>query len=202
MAERRAREHRLREAHMRWAIAVLAALAVGTADGGAQERTLVGDHVESGGFGAPVVKFTEVLGDFAVLAGGRGAWIIDHTIMIGGGGYGLVNDVYDFRLVPAPRIQFGSGGLELAVVAASNSVVHCSWMSLVGGGGIDDGRPRLELGRPSQSQSPAEWSSTSLPRDWLFMPQSYEKLASGPTGRRAGMMSTMPPANSAERSGE
>jgi len=126
---------------MRWAIAVLAALAVGTADGGAQERTLVGDHVESGGFGAPVVKFTEVLGDFAVLAGGRGAWIIDHTIMIGGGGYGLVNDVYDFRLVPAPRIQFGYGGLELAVVAASNSVVHFSVMSLVGGGGIQMGAP-------------------------------------------------------------
>lgn len=126
---------------MRGIIAGAVALVVVTTVGRAQERTLVGDRIESGGFGAPVVKFTEVLGDFAVLAGGRGAWIIDHTVMIGGGGYGLVTDVYDFRLVPAPRIRFGYGGLELSVVAASNSVVHFSVMSLVGGGGITMGAP-------------------------------------------------------------
>ena len=112
-----------------------------TAAGQAQQRTLVGDRVESGGYGAPVVKFTDVAGNFAVLAGGRGAWIINHTIMIGGGGYGLANDIYDFRLAPAPRVQFGYGGVELGVVAASNSLVHFTVAGLVGGGGLTLGAP-------------------------------------------------------------
>ena len=57
----------------------------------AQEETLMGSgEIASGGFGAPVVKFTEITGDPAVLVGGRGGWIVNHTFVLGAGGYGLV----------------------------------------------------------------------------------------------------------------
>ena len=60
----------------------------------AQEETLLGSsEVTHGGFGGPVIKYTQIKGEPAVLVGGRGGWIINHTFIIGGGGYGLVNDI-------------------------------------------------------------------------------------------------------------
>ena len=58
------------------------------------DQTLTGPYIESGGFGAPVVKMTSMMDEFAVLLGGRGGWILNRTFVLGGGGYGLVNDVY------------------------------------------------------------------------------------------------------------
>ena len=60
---------------------------------GQQQETLLSGNIESGGFGGFVVRFSEIGGAFAVLAGGRGGWIINHTFVLGGGGYGLANDV-------------------------------------------------------------------------------------------------------------
>ena len=114
--------------------AVVVAVAVSPAT--AQEQTLVGHGIESGGFGAPVVKFTQVNGEFGVLVGGRGGWIINHVFVLGGGGYGLVNDIWVRGFVPEPRLQFGYGGIELEGIIASNSLVHFTVAGLVGGGGV------------------------------------------------------------------
>jgi len=59
-----------------------------------EEETLLGGGFESGGYGGPVVKFTNVKGEFAVMAGGYGGWLINHSLMLGGGGYGLVTHHY------------------------------------------------------------------------------------------------------------
>jgi len=115
-------------------ITILLAAATSAAHG--QERTLITGGVESGGMGAPVVKFTQVSNEFSVLVGGRGGWIINHTFLIGGGGYGLANDVDLDGLQPRRDVEFGYGGLELEYINSSNSLIHFTLQGLVGGGGL------------------------------------------------------------------
>ncbi|KPK81198.1 MAG: hypothetical protein AMS25_07250 [Gemmatimonas sp. SM23_52] len=92
----------------------------------AQERTLLGRGFHSGGFGGPVVKFSEVDGDFAVFVGARGGWIINHMFVLGAGGYGLVNEI-DIGF-PGPRdIEFGYGGVELE----SSATAASSWSTSI-----------------------------------------------------------------------
>lgn len=99
------------------------------------DETLLKGGIESGGFGGPVLRFTDIGGQFAVLFGGRGGWIINRTFILGGGGYGLVNDVRIDATLPG-RVDFGYGGLELTYVHASNRLYHASITALIGGGTI------------------------------------------------------------------
>ena len=109
----------------------------------AQEETLLGSgEVTHGGFGGPVIKYTQIKGEPAVLVGGRGGWIINHTFIIGGGGYGLVNDMKannPLIIVPGitkPYLNFGYGGLELEYIIESDKLLHFSVYSLIGAGGV------------------------------------------------------------------
>ncbi|UCC74248.1 MAG: hypothetical protein JSV86_06730 [Gemmatimonadota bacterium] len=101
----------------------------------AQERTLIRGGFESGGFGAPVVKFSQIDGEFALFVGGRGGWIINHTFVLGGGGYGLVNDI-DTNDDGVQDIELGYGGLELEYVNSSDKLIHFTAYLLIGGGGL------------------------------------------------------------------
>ena len=109
----------------------------------AQEETLLSNRkVTHGGFGAPVVKYTEIKGEPGLLVGGRGGWIINHTFVIGGGGYGLVNDkeannylVY-YPWGNKPYLNFGYGGFELEYIIQSDNLMHFSVYTLVGAGGV------------------------------------------------------------------
>ena len=99
-----------------------------------QQQTLIDRMIEHGGFGGPVVKFTEINEDFALLVGGRGGWIVDHTFIIGGGGYGLSNE---FKIEPDHlNWGMGYGGLELEYVYRSHELVHFSVQTLIGAGGV------------------------------------------------------------------
>ena len=102
----------------------------------AQERTLVSEDFHSGGFGGPVVKFSQVADEFAVFAGGRGGWIINHTFVIGAGGYGLANDIRFSDLTYGRDIEFGYGGLELEYINRSDNLIHFTVYLLIGGGGL------------------------------------------------------------------
>jgi hypothetical protein len=51
----------------------------------AQEATLINGEIESGGFGGPVLKVTSINGENAVLVGGRGGWIINHSFVLAAG---------------------------------------------------------------------------------------------------------------------
>jgi hypothetical protein len=62
----------------------------------AGDETLFSGNVEHGGFGGPVVKFTQIKDEFGVLVGGRGGWIINHSFVLGAGGYG------DSGAIPQP----------------------------------------------------------------------------------------------------
>ncbi len=109
----------------------------------AQEETLIGNgEVAHGGFGGPVVKYTQIYGKPAVLVGGRGGWIINHSFIIGGGGYGLVNNIQSNNTTwplffnDKPYINFGYGGLELEYIIQSDKLLHFSVITLIGAGGV------------------------------------------------------------------
>ncbi len=105
----------------------------------AQEETLLGGgKISNGGFGGPVVKFTSINKHFGVLVGGQGGWIINHTFVIGGGGYGLVNNVkaYNASLEESQLLNFGYGGLELHYISNSDLLIHYTFSLLIGAGGI------------------------------------------------------------------
>jgi hypothetical protein len=118
------------------ALVVLITLGVSVALG--QVEHLVEGDVESGGFGGPVLKITSINGVTGILVGGRGGWIINHTFILGGGGYGLVNYVHAATPGPdgEPYINFGYGGLELEYVRNWQRLIHFSVGLLIGGGGV------------------------------------------------------------------
>ncbi|MDX1812907.1 MAG: hypothetical protein R3240_13205, partial [Gammaproteobacteria bacterium] len=55
----------------------------------ASERdTIMGEHkYESGGFGGPTLSFTQVNGNSTWSLGGKGAWLVNHSYYLGGGGF-------------------------------------------------------------------------------------------------------------------
>ena len=105
----------------------------------AQETLTEGD-LRHGGFGAPVVKFTEIDSRFGVLVGGRGGWIINGSVVIGGGGYGLANVANFEHLMNGAGdpggLEMGYGGLELGYVHRPDELVHVSLGLLIGAGGV------------------------------------------------------------------
>ena len=110
-----------------------------------EEETLLGGGLESGGYGAPVVKFTTIKGEFGVMVGGYGGWLINHVFMIGGGGFGLVTShapesAGSFYGIPLDgRMEFGYGGGILEYIFSPMSMVHSSVTVLVGAGSVSYG---------------------------------------------------------------
>ena len=107
----------------------------------AQERTLIGNfgEISHGGFGAPVTKFTNVNGEFGVLCGVRGGWIINHKVSLGLGGYGLATntELANSALGETRYLNFGYGGFEFEYVLSSDDVIHLTFSGLIGGGSAD-----------------------------------------------------------------
>lgn len=109
----------------------------------AQRETVFEGEMENGGFGGPVVKFTQVKGNFGVLVGGYGGWLINHQFLIGGGGFGLANDIRAntevieiLGFADRPKLDFGYGGLILEYYLDPMKLMHWSVSLLVGGGGV------------------------------------------------------------------
>lgn len=136
----------------RFLVLLMVPLFLGTAASGQEtrERTLFSGEVEFGGFGGPQVMFTEIYGESAVLVGGRGGWVINqvsdglitHTVVLGGGGYGMVNDITAPRALldehgNRMELDFGYGGFTLEYIYRSTDLVHVGAMALVGAGSVD-----------------------------------------------------------------
>lgn len=100
-----------------------------------EDETLITRKTTIGGFLAPVVKFSELNNEFAVLVGGQGGLIINRSFIIGLAGYGLANGI-DVDTPGNQLLDFGYGGLFLGYVNRSHKLVHLSIHSLIGGGGL------------------------------------------------------------------
>jgi hypothetical protein len=101
-----------------------------------KDETLVTGKYEFGGFGGPVFKFSTLADEFAFLVGGRGGWIINHAISLGGGGYGLAQETVFEGIPGSPYMQFGYGGGIIEFIYRSDKLIHVSLAGLIGGGGF------------------------------------------------------------------
>jgi hypothetical protein len=105
--------------------------------GMAQEQVLLSGEVENGGFGGPVLKMTTINGENALMVGGRGGWIINHSFVIGGGGYGIVTNVKAKTVDSVHQyMDMGYGGLDLEYISTSDELLHWSAGIFIGGGGV------------------------------------------------------------------
>ena len=98
----------------------------------AEEKTLVSDGIESGGYGGPVVKFMSLGGNLGVIVGGRGGWIINHTFVIGGGFYGLASNI----TIDGNTTDLEYGGFEFEYIWQSDRVLHFTVHMSIGGGRV------------------------------------------------------------------
>lgn len=98
--------------------------------------TLFGGDIESGGYGAPHLKLTLINGELAVLSGGRGGWIINDAFVIGGLGYGIVNNPEIAVGQGTGALHMRYGGLFLEGVFLSKKVVHFSIEGFGGSGTV------------------------------------------------------------------
>ncbi len=108
------------------------------------QETLFGSDADHGGYGAVSLRLTSIQGTDALLVGGYGGWLIDHRLMLGAGGYGLVTDIrarpeaqqlYGWNNEPL-YVNFGYGGFVMEYTLAPSSLVHITVQALIGGGGV------------------------------------------------------------------
>ena len=105
----------------------------------AQEETLVSGHFLSGGYGGPVWKLGLVNGKVGLFSGGRGGWIINHTVALGGGGYSLVLDVETDEVSADAKqlyLDFEYGGFEVEYIHKSNQVMYWTLHTTIGSGTV------------------------------------------------------------------
>lgn len=90
-------------------------------------------------FGAPVVKYTVIRGQGAVMFGGRGGWYVTRSLLLGAGAYGTMTEV-DARegVVPdAPGpldVKFESFGFDLEYAFRPDAPTHVTLGVFLGGG--------------------------------------------------------------------
>jgi hypothetical protein len=97
------------------------------------------------------MRSTLLGGHPGLLVGGQGGWIINHTLTVGGGGYGLVNPItygeMMHRRPPAPDqyLQMGYGGVLLQYHFFADWLINGSVGVLIGAGGVGFGPREGEL---------------------------------------------------------
>lgn len=104
-------------------------------------QTLFGKGaIAYGGFGGPRVALSKFNNQDVWLVGGRGGAIFNHTFVIGGAGYGIVNspmftDIeYDGQPYAKAYLEGGYGGMYFEYIYKPFKVVHLSFPLVVGGG--------------------------------------------------------------------
>lgn len=105
----------------------------------AQEmQSIFSGDIKSGGYGGPVVKINDIDGETGVWVGAKGGWIINHSLVIGAAGYGLVNKINETPIDTSRTRQLagGYGGIILEYIYQPLSLVHLNTGILVGAGGV------------------------------------------------------------------
>ncbi|NBC05116.1 MAG: hypothetical protein GVY20_15635 [Bacteroidetes bacterium] len=103
-----------------------------------QSETLLNGDIDHGGYGGLISNFSEINNSFGVTFGGYGAWLIDHTVAIGGGGLGLTNDIKFDETPEGDRyISFGYGGLYFGYLHNSEEMFHITLETFIGSGEVN-----------------------------------------------------------------
>jgi hypothetical protein len=100
-------------------------------------KTLLGHDNHSGFYGAFTFGYSEIEDKQALLFGGRFEWIAGHSVGIGFGGSGFINENhFEPSLNSNVFLTGGYGGLFIEPIVMPNYPVHLSFPILLGGGGI------------------------------------------------------------------
>lgn len=113
-------------------------------DNSGEIKTIFGKgRIEHGGYGAVTVGYTRLDNKDAILVGGRGGWIIDHSFTLGLAGYGIVSDLkYNDIFIDhygnyiKTNLAGGYGGLLLEPIIMPRFPVHIAVPVIIGAGGI------------------------------------------------------------------
>ena len=103
-------------------------------------QTIFSRHGGNGGYGAISFGFSQIDGKDAVITGARGAFVMNHSLAIGIGGYGFINDYGYKNYIPGNpaniNLAGGYGGIFLEPVLGPRFPVHLSFPALFGIGGV------------------------------------------------------------------
>jgi opacity protein-like surface antigen len=100
----------------------------------AYDNTLITNQTEVGGFIAATARYFEVKNESGLLVGGRAAFVLDHAMSVGAGGYGTVRKPAPEDLVGLENLEMAYGGLFLEYTFKPHAVCHASVPVLVGAG--------------------------------------------------------------------
>jgi hypothetical protein len=120
-------------------ILFLSLVVQGTYASDQQHETLIKGKTRHGFFGGLVMKYTKVNGEYGMMTGFRGGWIINQAFSIGIAGYGWLNGAEDYwqdHWFDDSGLQMGYGGLYLEGIVKSNKVIHFTTGLLLGAGGV------------------------------------------------------------------
>ena len=100
----------------------------------ASERVALvsGEDISHGGFGGVSTKLTRLNGAMSILVGGKGAWLVDHSFYLGGGGYGSAGSIQ------GTSKYLGYGGPMAGYIAMPSRLVHFGAEVMVGGGALGE----------------------------------------------------------------
>jgi hypothetical protein len=106
-----------------------------------EEENLIKGKIDVGGFGAPVWKITTLNGETLILNGGRGGVIINHTLVLGGGGYNTFTDAGTSMINSADNeklfLRMEYGGFEIEYIHHSSKLIHWTVYTLLGSGRLE-----------------------------------------------------------------
>lgn len=117
----------------------LSAISVFAQDGGSEIKTLFGNNGNrsNGGYGGVSTAYSRIGGRDAILIGGRGAWLVNHSFGLGLAGSGFLTEYkMDTELQGEYQLAGGYGGLMFEFIAMPKSPVHLSFPIVVGAGGV------------------------------------------------------------------
>jgi hypothetical protein len=100
-------------------------------------KTILGRNREGGGYGAFGAGYSVIDDKHAVLFGGRFGWLASHSIGVGIGATGFLNEFhYEPSLDRKVFLAGGYGGLYIEPILMPRYPVHLSFPILLGAGGI------------------------------------------------------------------
>lgn len=101
----------------------------------AQADTLFSSGSISGVFGGPLIKYSKINNEDALIVGARGGWAFNSMLTIGGGAYGLLNDIPIYAAQSDTNfVNLGYGGIVAEYVGMSDNMIHWQVNMLLGSG--------------------------------------------------------------------
>ncbi len=101
-----------------------------------EAETLISGKIVNGVFVGPVLKLVDIKDKAAFMMGGNAGWLINHKLVAGVAGYGLMTNINLHSVKPGEALclKLCYGGALLEFILSSHKLLHLSFSTLVGGG--------------------------------------------------------------------